>query len=196
MPTRSRSLHLVRVARPAAVGLVRARRQHRAEHAVLHVEHRHVLVNDHFQPLRAARRRPDPAVDRDSRSYDAVMRSAPCSQQPLDRQFVGGVERKIGDDRHAARAKNASPPRLRTRMPSAPCFAQSAEDADLRPASESAAWPDKSSRAGAHAPAATASRYSRMSLKVDVQLRRTPAAMRRLAIASASGRGHGKRGVL
>ena len=51
MPMRSRSSHLVHVAGPAAVVLVRARREHRAEHAVLHVKHRHVLMNDDFQPL-------------------------------------------------------------------------------------------------------------------------------------------------
>ena len=40
----------MRVAGPAAVGFVRAGRKDRAEHAVLHVEHGHVLVNDDFQP--------------------------------------------------------------------------------------------------------------------------------------------------
>ena len=45
-------LHVVLVARPAAVRVVRAAREKRAEDAVLHVKHRHVLVNGDLEPLR------------------------------------------------------------------------------------------------------------------------------------------------
>ena len=45
-------LEVVLVARPAAVAVVRAGREERAEHAVLHVKHRHVLVNRDLEPLR------------------------------------------------------------------------------------------------------------------------------------------------
>ena len=44
--------HIVRVARSAAVRFVRAGREHRTEHAVLHVKHGHVLVNHDLKPLR------------------------------------------------------------------------------------------------------------------------------------------------
>ena len=44
-------LDLVDVAGAAAVGFVRAGREDGAEHAVLHVKHRHVLVDDDFEPL-------------------------------------------------------------------------------------------------------------------------------------------------
>ncbi len=117
-------LDVVRVAGPAAVGLVRARRKDRAEDAVLHVKHRHVLVDDDFEPLRRhggdqieqllaiqVVRRRDAARSRRSSKY--------CG-----RQLVGRVERKIGDDGNAAaRQKNPARARLRTRMPSALCFA-------------------------------------------------------------------------
>ena len=67
------------VAGPPAVGLVGAGRQHDAEHAVFHVEHRHVLVDDDFEQI-------DTCVPRQVdelfpvQSYDAVTRPHPVVQ--------------------------------------------------------------------------------------------------------------------
>ena len=44
--------HVMRVARPAAVAIIRAAGKKRAEHAVLHVKHRHVLVDRDLEPFR------------------------------------------------------------------------------------------------------------------------------------------------
>ena len=45
-------VHLVRLARPAAIAVIGAGGQGVAENAMLHVEHRHVLMNHHFKPPR------------------------------------------------------------------------------------------------------------------------------------------------
>ena len=103
MPTRSRSFTCVHVARPAAVGLVRARREDRAEHAVLHVEHRHVLVDDDFEP------RGRHGVDQVEQllAVQVVRGGHPLGAaraQVVDRQFIGRVEREVGDERNAVLA--------------------------------------------------------------------------------------------
>jgi hypothetical protein len=43
-------LHRVPVARPAAIGVIGARRQEGAEHAMLHVKHGHVLMQGDLEP--------------------------------------------------------------------------------------------------------------------------------------------------
>ena len=98
------------VARPAAIGLVRSRRQHGAENAMLHVEQRHVLMDDHFQPIgRNGRNQLDQLI-----AIQIIRRGDPPGAepvQPLGRQLVGHVERKIGDAGHAELAgKSRSPP--------------------------------------------------------------------------------------
>ena len=45
-------LHIVRVARAAAVAIILAAGKKRAEHAMLHVKHWHVLVDRHLKPVR------------------------------------------------------------------------------------------------------------------------------------------------
>ena len=46
-------LHLMFVARAPAIGVIRPLAQKRAEDAMLHVKHRHVLVNGDLEPLPA-----------------------------------------------------------------------------------------------------------------------------------------------
>ena len=70
-------LHVVPVAGPAAVGVVGARGEERAEHAVLHVKHGHVLVDGDLEPLRRRGLQAAPRVASTFRSYDAVTRSRP-----------------------------------------------------------------------------------------------------------------------
>ena len=48
-------LDVVRVAWTSAVGAVRAGREERCDHAVLHMKHRQVLVNDQLEPCRRRR---------------------------------------------------------------------------------------------------------------------------------------------
>lgn len=89
--------NLVLVAGPPAVGLVRARRKHGAEHAMLHVEHRHLLVDDHFEPLRRHGR---------DQVQQLIAAQVIGSRDPLGaqvakilhRQFVGGIEREVGHE--------------------------------------------------------------------------------------------------
>ena len=72
-------LDIVLVARPAAVGRVRARRKKRTEDTVLHVKHRHMLVDYNLEPRRgrpieqikklarhSGRMRPSPGAPRGS----------------------------------------------------------------------------------------------------------------------------------
>ena len=44
-------IHLVLFARPATVAVVFSRREKRAKHAMLHMKHRHVLMDRHLEPL-------------------------------------------------------------------------------------------------------------------------------------------------
>jgi hypothetical protein len=89
-------LHLVLVARASAVCFVRPRREHRAEDAVLHVKHGHVLVHDHFKHRRGRR------LDQFEQllSVEIVRRSHPQGAllaQVVHRQLVGGIQGKVVD---------------------------------------------------------------------------------------------------
>ena len=95
-PNAVAQMNHVMVARPAAIGFIGARGHHRAKHAVLHVEHGHVLVNYDFQPRG---RHGGDQVDQllaiqIVRGGDALR---PLLPQVLGRQLVGAVEREIGD---------------------------------------------------------------------------------------------------
>jgi hypothetical protein len=92
--------HVVPVAGAAAVGLVGPRREERAEDAVLHVEHRDLLVDDHLEPPRG--HRPQQVVE--LLGAEVVRRrhpDRPAGLQQLDGQLVGGVQREVGHERHA-----------------------------------------------------------------------------------------------
>ena len=95
-------LHQMVVAGTAAVGLVGAGRKHRAKHAVLHVKHRHVLMDHHLEPLRRRGRDEGEQL----LAVHVVRRGDPLDARTLKklgRELVGDVERKIGDDRQALR---------------------------------------------------------------------------------------------
>ena len=94
------------VARPAAVGLIGTWREHGTKHAVLHVEHRHVLVNHHLEPLRRRRRHQRQQL----LPIQVVRRGHP--REPLLHEecrgpFIRDVERKITDDRQPLLAKES-----------------------------------------------------------------------------------------
>ena len=88
-------LHLMGVAGPAAVAEVFAFGEEGAEHAVLHVKHRHVLVQCDFKPawLRVAQQ----CVE--LRGVEIVRRGEalqlPMINQVVRGQVVGDVEREI-----------------------------------------------------------------------------------------------------
>ena len=92
-------MHVVTIARPAAVCGIRPRREDRAEHAMLHVEHRHVLVDDDLQPLRRTS-----SHEIEQLVTIEIVRRGDSLRAVLDHelsgQFVRHVQRKVGDERH------------------------------------------------------------------------------------------------
>ena len=119
-------LDVVCVARTAAVGLVGARGKDRAEDAVLHVKHGHVLVDDDFQRGQIQARRRNAAHQVEQLLAIEIVRRCDASGSPLAEkaggQFAGAVERKIGDDGDLPLGVKRQPARFRTRIPLASCF--------------------------------------------------------------------------
>ncbi len=85
------------------------------------------------------------------RSYEAVTRCAPRSRRSCDGQLVGGVEREVGDQRHAAGRKELQAAEVADQHAVGPVPQQVLERGPSRPASEFAAWRDRCWRR-AHAP--------------------------------------------
>ena len=90
------------VARTTAVVFVGPGREYRTEDAVLHVEHRHVLVNDDFQPRGRSR------LNKVQQLFPVqVVRSchafAALVDEKLSRQLVRNVQRKVRDDGDGSR---------------------------------------------------------------------------------------------
>ena len=124
MPDPVAELDVVVVAGAAAVGLVGPGREEGAEDAMLHVEHRDLLVDHHLQPVR--RDGAEQVVE--LLEAQVVGGRDPAAPPGLGRRRRPARWRRSARSRPRtgcpARRSTASPPALRTSRPSAPCLAR------------------------------------------------------------------------
>ena len=115
-------MHAVRFARPPAVEEGRPLRHERREDAVLHVKHRHVLVQRQLEP-RGRRRGEQIEHLLDVQIVADRHALQPVADEILRGQRVGDVERKVADlAQRALSRKCAIAPRLRMSTPSGAAF--------------------------------------------------------------------------